>query len=198
MGKSRQCFVKKHSPGFSVPAVRNYALFVRICWVVALSRRTIEMDWQQTHENLLRNSEVQHRIAERAYLISESRGFERGHEAEDWFRAEREIMDALRREFEDTISDVPAASALALTDSAIFEEPVAAPIAPTESEEKAPTKNAATTKRAPKNAAPKEKTASAKTRESKSVKTTASKPKPTLKKANKKPTASGPSSEVGD
>jgi len=156
------------------------------------------MDWQQTHENLLRNGEVQQRITERAYLISESRGFERGHEIEDWFRAEQEIMDSLRREFEAANSEVPAASALALTDSAVFEEPVAAPIAPTESEEKAPTKKPAATKRVPKSADPKAKTASTKTRESKSVKTMASKPKPTLKKAAKKPTASGPSSEVGD
>jgi len=32
------------------------------------------------------------RIAEFAYLKAESRGFEPGHELEDWFEAERELM----------------------------------------------------------------------------------------------------------
>jgi len=159
------------------------------------------MDWQQTRENLLRSGDVQHMIAERAYLISQSRGFEDGHQIEDWFQAEQDILDYLQRELEARNAEVPAASALALTDSAIYEEPVAAPIASraisAESDD-APAKQRATTKRAPKNDAAKAKSASTKTPESKSVKASASKSKPILKKASKKPTSTSPSSEIGD
>jgi len=166
------------------------------------------MDWQQKREELLGNGDVQQMIAERAYHISLSRGFEDGHQTEDWVQAENDILDYLQREFEARNAEIPAASALALTDSSIFEEPVAAPIAsesisaesgdaPTEeAEEKSPANKKTAPKRAPKNAAPK--AASTKTRESKSVKTAAPKAKPTVKKASKKSTGTSPNSGAGD
>jgi len=166
------------------------------------------MDWQQTREELLGSDDVQQMIAERAYHISESRGFEDGHQIEDWVQAENDILDYLQREFEARNAEPPAASAMALTDSSIFEEPVAAPVAseaisaeavgaPAEEvEEKSPAVKKAAPKRAPKNAAPK--AASTKTRETKSVKTTAPKTKPTVKKASKKSTGTSPTSGAGD
>ena len=161
------------------------------------------MDWQHTREDLLRNPDVQRMIAERAYLISQSRGFEGGHEMEDWLRAEHEIIDYLQREHEARITEPHAAEALALVESAIHEEPVSRPLAsemnPASADELVPVKKKATKKRETKTAAPKAKTASTKTSESKSVKATAgSKPKPILKKASKKPTGASPSSETGD
>jgi len=161
------------------------------------------MDWQHSSEDLLRNVDVQHMIAERAYLISQSRGFERGHEMEDWLRAEHEIIDYLRREYEARNAQPHAADALALVESAIHEEPVTAPIASdsvaaSEKTEIKPAKKKTVKKQETKTAAPKAKSASTKTRETKSVKTTASKPKPILRKASKKPTGISPSSETGD
>ncbi|HZS48807.1 MAG TPA: DUF2934 domain-containing protein [Blastocatellia bacterium] len=89
------------------------------------------MNWQQTREELLRNDAVQKMIAERAYHISESRGFEAGYEAEDWFRAEGEILDYLLREMESSkasddgrVTENSVLGASALVESAINEEPV--------------------------------------------------------------------------
>jgi hypothetical protein len=36
-------------------------------------------------------------IRQLAYLLSERRGFESGHEAEDWLAAEREVMQRYRQ-----------------------------------------------------------------------------------------------------
>lgn len=40
---------------------------------------------------------VEEEIRRLAYLLSERRGFEPGHEAEDWFTAEREIRQRYRQ-----------------------------------------------------------------------------------------------------
>ena len=42
--------------------------------------------------NTLNSVDRDTRIAELAYLKAESRGFEPGHELEDWLEAEREFM----------------------------------------------------------------------------------------------------------
>jgi hypothetical protein len=39
----------------------------------------------------VRLADREQRIAERAYLYAESRGFAAGHELEDWLAAEREV-----------------------------------------------------------------------------------------------------------
>jgi hypothetical protein len=167
------------------------------------------MEWQYTRENLLRNADVQHMIAERAYLISQSRGFVSGHEIEDWFRAEHEIIDYLQRRYDAQAAEPPAADALALTDSAIYEEPVATPIAsdtisaepvnaPTEAKKKAPAKKSTSTKAAAKSTTPKAKSASTKSKKSKVAKTTAPRPKPTLRKASKKSPTAISSAEIGE
>ena len=89
------------------------------------------MNWQQTREDLLKNDGVQRMIAERAYLISESRRFEAGHEIEDWFRAENQVLDDLLRRIEahskttdSRSAQSQADSASAVVESAIHEEPI--------------------------------------------------------------------------
>ena len=42
--------------------------------------------------NTLNSVDLDARIAELAYLKAESRGFEPGHELEDWLEAEQELM----------------------------------------------------------------------------------------------------------
>ncbi len=42
--------------------------------------------------NILKSEDLDARIAELAYLKAESRGFEPGHELEDWLEAEQELM----------------------------------------------------------------------------------------------------------
>ena len=42
--------------------------------------------------NTLNSADRDARIAELAYLKAESRGFDPGHELEDWLEAEREFM----------------------------------------------------------------------------------------------------------
>ena len=42
--------------------------------------------------NTLISEDLDTRIAELAYLKAESRGFEPGHELEDWLEAEQELM----------------------------------------------------------------------------------------------------------
>ena len=41
--------------------------------------------------NTLKSEDLDARIAELAYLKAESRGFEPGHELEDWLEAEQEL-----------------------------------------------------------------------------------------------------------
>lgn len=42
-----------------------------------------------------RSDEVTHMIAEAAYFIAEGRGFEPGHDVDDWLQAEAEVFDRL-------------------------------------------------------------------------------------------------------
>ena len=46
----------------------------------------------EEYGNTLNSVDLDARIAELAYLKAESRGFEPGHELEDWLEAEREFM----------------------------------------------------------------------------------------------------------
>jgi hypothetical protein len=39
-------------------------------------------------------SELRALIAERAYFIAERRGFDAGHDVEDWLQAEAEVLDS--------------------------------------------------------------------------------------------------------
>ena len=46
----------------------------------------------EEYGNTLNSVDLDARIAELAYLKAESRGFEPGHELEDWLEAEQELM----------------------------------------------------------------------------------------------------------
>ena len=48
------------------------------------------------HEELLQDSSVRQKIAERAYFIAEQQGFAPGHEETNWHLAEAEVIAALR------------------------------------------------------------------------------------------------------
>lgn len=77
----------------------------------------------QAREDLLKNDNVQRMVAERAYLISEHRNFETGHEIEDWFRAENEIIEYIMRNTNQGNEGSPYGASV-LTESAIHEEPI--------------------------------------------------------------------------
>lgn len=59
-----------------------------------MSKESIE----DLRDRLLRDSEIQHLIRMRAYEIYKLRGGEPGHQAEDWLRAEGEILQYLLEE----------------------------------------------------------------------------------------------------
>ncbi len=45
----------------------------------------------------VRSDEWNRMVAEAAYYIAERRGFEPGHEQEDWYQAEHQVREMMRR-----------------------------------------------------------------------------------------------------
>jgi Protein of unknown function (DUF2934) len=60
--------------------------------------RQMQEQLQELQERLLSSSEVREMIARRAYEIYERRGHMPGHDKEDWFQAEREVLNRFMRE----------------------------------------------------------------------------------------------------
>ena len=59
--------------------------------MAAIVKQEVNSDPEES-SNTLNSVDLDARIAELAYLKAESRGFEPGHELEDWLEAEREFM----------------------------------------------------------------------------------------------------------
>ena len=59
--------------------------------MAAIVKQEVNSDPEE-YGNTLNSVDLDARIAELAYLKAESRGFEPGHELEDWLEAEREFM----------------------------------------------------------------------------------------------------------
>jgi hypothetical protein len=60
--------------------------------------RQMQEQLQELQERLLSSTEVREMIARRAYEIYERRGYVPGHDKEDWFQAEREILNRFMKE----------------------------------------------------------------------------------------------------
>ena len=59
--------------------------------MAAIVAKEVKSDPEESG-NTLNSVDLDARIAELAYLKAESRGFEPGHELEDWLEAEQELM----------------------------------------------------------------------------------------------------------
>ena len=59
--------------------------------MAAIVKQEVNSDPEESG-NTLKSEDLDARIAELAYLKAESRGFEPGHELEDWLEAEQELM----------------------------------------------------------------------------------------------------------
>ena len=59
--------------------------------MAAIVAKEVKSDPEESG-NTLNSVDFDDRIAELAYLKAESRGFEPGHELEDWLEAEQELM----------------------------------------------------------------------------------------------------------
>ena len=59
--------------------------------MAAIVKQEVNSDLEES-SNTLNSADRDARIAELAYLKAESRGFEPGHELEDWLEAEQELM----------------------------------------------------------------------------------------------------------
>jgi len=59
--------------------------------MAAIVKQEINSDPEES-SNTLDSVDFDARIAELAYLKAESRGFEPGHELEDWLEAEQDLM----------------------------------------------------------------------------------------------------------
>ena len=59
--------------------------------MAAIVKQEVNSDPEE-YGNTLNSVDLDARIAELAYLKAESRGFEPGHELEDWLEAEQELM----------------------------------------------------------------------------------------------------------
>ncbi len=59
--------------------------------MAAIVKQEVNSDPEES-SNTLNSVDLDARIAELAYLKAESRGFEPGHELEDWLEAEQELM----------------------------------------------------------------------------------------------------------
>ena len=59
--------------------------------MAAIVAKEVKSDPEESG-NTLKSEDLDARIAELAYLKAESRGFEPGHELEDWLEAEQELM----------------------------------------------------------------------------------------------------------
>ena len=59
--------------------------------MAAIVAKEVKSDPEESG-NTLKSEDLDTRIAELAYLKAESRGFEPGHELEDWLEAEQELM----------------------------------------------------------------------------------------------------------
>ena len=59
--------------------------------MAAIVKQEVNSDSEESG-NTLNSVDLDARIAELAYLKAESRGFEPGHELEDWLEAEQELM----------------------------------------------------------------------------------------------------------
>jgi hypothetical protein len=58
--------------------------------MAAIVAKEVKSDPEESG-NTLKSEDLDARIAELAYLKAESRGFEPGHELEDWLEAEQEL-----------------------------------------------------------------------------------------------------------
>ena len=58
--------------------------------MAAIVKKEVNSDPEELG-NTLKSEDLDARIAELAYLKAESRGFEPGHELEDWLEAEQEL-----------------------------------------------------------------------------------------------------------
>jgi hypothetical protein len=59
--------------------------------MATIDKQEVNSDPEES-SNTLNSVDLDARIAELAYLKAESRGFEPGHELEDWLEAEQELM----------------------------------------------------------------------------------------------------------
>ena len=59
--------------------------------MAAIVKQKVNSDPEESG-NTLNSVDLDARISELAYLKAESRGFEPGHELEDWLEAEQELM----------------------------------------------------------------------------------------------------------
>ena len=59
--------------------------------MAAIVKQEVNSDPEESG-NTLNSADRDARIAELAYLKAESRGFEPGHELEDWLEAEQDLM----------------------------------------------------------------------------------------------------------
>ena len=59
--------------------------------MITIVKKEVNPDTEESG-NTLNSEDLDARIAELAYLKAESRGFEPGHELEDWLEAEQELM----------------------------------------------------------------------------------------------------------
>ena len=59
--------------------------------MATIDKQEVNSDPEES-SNTLNSVDLDARIAELAYLKAESRGFEQGHELEDWLEAEQELM----------------------------------------------------------------------------------------------------------
>ena len=59
--------------------------------MAAIVKQEVNSDSEESG-NTLNSVDLDARIAELAYLKAESRGFEPGHELEDWLEAEQDLM----------------------------------------------------------------------------------------------------------
>ena len=105
-----------------------------------MSRESIE----ELRARLLRDPEIQTMIKMRAYEIYQLRGGEPGHQAEDWFQAEGEVLEFLIEEEsrraaemsdteEKTTNSTPAASAVSASAHNSIEQPSQPPAKAVES-----------------------------------------------------------------
>jgi hypothetical protein len=113
---------------------------------------------EQIRQRLLRDENVRHMISVRAYEIYESRGGAPGHDVEDWFQAENEILAALiEQEMSRAAAQAHNQAPTAHSAPTTAEQPITEPVKKTKSrttkkadqphkQEKPPTQRTTTTK----------------------------------------------------
>jgi hypothetical protein len=108
---------------------------------------------EEIRQRLLRDENVRHMISVRAYEIYERRGGVPGHDVEDWFQAENEILAVLieqekRRAVEQAPDQAPTAHSVSATQEEVQPKAEAPATRKTRSRTSAGKQQKATTRRA--------------------------------------------------